>query len=141
MMSLRTLRCANGLLYLCMGVAVACCAAWAIGSGRVAEAWQISAAVVASVVCMLWGGYYSALRWEISPEGICRRLLWWQESYSWNQLESAEIAESSSNGVASCCILLHFPGVKLCISSELFSLDDVEKVRDELKNAGLLASK
>ena len=141
MITPRTLRCANGLLYFCMGVAVACCAAWGIGAGRITGGWQIAAMVVAAVVAVLWGGYYGALRWEVSDCGISRCLLGWRESYSWQQLEGATLSESSSNGVASCCITLSFPGVELRLSSDLLALDDVEGLRDDLRAAGFLPSK
>lgn len=138
----RTLRCANGMLYLMMGLGAAACAAWAIGSGRVHELWHIVAAVAGVLVCVVWGWYYASLRWEVGPSGICRRVWWVRRSYAWQDLAEAQLSESEARGVGSCCITLCFSGgERVRLSSELLALDEVEALRDELSAAGVFCAR
>lgn len=136
-MTHRTLHCANGTLYLLMGLAVAACAAWAISAGRIAGAWQISATIAAATVAALWGAYYAILlRWEVSPTGIRSRIP--RRFYPWQHLQNAHLQQSDHHGIATCRLHLTFAEGELELSSELISLSELESLRDELIAAGYL---
>lgn len=134
----RTLRCANGALYLLMGLAVAGCAAWAIGSGRVAGAWHTCAALAGAALALLWGGSYTLLRWEIGPAGITHRSILRRRCYPWANLQNAQIQQSEQNGVATCCLQFNFSNGALELSSQLIALDELEQLSEDLAAAGLL---
>ena len=134
----RTLRCANGALYLLMALSVAGCVAWGILSGRLSGLWQIGSSIAAALLALLWGGRYAALRWETGAQGICHRLLCFRKNYHWESLRSASLQENDTRGVATCCITLTFTEGELRLSSDLISLDDLELLRDDLIAAGLL---
>lgn len=134
----RTLRCANGRLYLLMALCTIGCAAWAFINGRLTGAWQVGAAAAAAIAALLWAGYYAALRWEITPEGICRHGLCPHREYRWQDLQEARLSETSDRGVDSCCLMLSFSNGKMRLGSDLIHLDEVQALRDDLMAAGLL---
>ena len=136
----RTLRCANGALYIVMALGVVGACIWSIAAGRLVAGWQVGAAVAGALGACLWAGYYAALAWEISAAGVYRRFLWRRRLYTWQSLQHAELRESEDKGVAMCAIELDFAEGKVTLSSELLPLDEIQALRDELVARGLLSS-
>lgn len=134
----RTLRCANGALYMLMALGVVAAAAYAVICGRVEGAVQLGLALGGCVLALLWGGYYAALRYRVSPEGVTRCLLG-QRVQPWAALRRGDIYRKDERGVAVCRITLEFEGCCWCISSELFDQDAVQELAAELTAAGLPA--
>lgn len=134
----RTLRCANAALYLLMGLAAVGCAAWAIATGRATGAWQTTAAALAALTALLWGGSYTLLRWEIGPAGITAHHLLRRRHYPWHSLQNIHETRTDHNGVATYRLTLIFAQGTLTLSSQLISPDDLEQLRESLTAAALL---
>lgn len=134
----RTLRCANGSLYLAMAICTIAAAAYAIACGRLHEPWHIAAAAGGGLLALLWGGYYAALRYKTDATGLTHTLLWSSRSYPWASLVSCTSQSTETRGVARCALNFIFTEGSLCISSDLFPLEDVQDLRQELIEAELL---
>lgn len=134
-MSERTLRCANGSLYMLMGCCVAGCVVFAGCSGR----WAWWYVVAVGALGLAWGAYYGTLRWRVDSEGVETACLGRRRRYAWQQLAHAECASGDQAGVGYCRIVLKFREGEVRLSSELIDLEEVEKLRDELISAGILA--
>lgn len=136
----RTLRCANGALYLVMALALNACALWAALTGRLSGAsWGIAA--LAGLCSLLWALYYATLHWQLDAQGLTRRVyLLRKKTYPWQQLRSAKLHEEARMGVGVCRIYFEFAEGVLCLSSELIPLDDMETLRDDLREIGILTN-
>ena len=134
----RTLRCANGALYMIMALCTAAAAAYAFTKGHLTEPWHIALAIGGSILALLWGGYYAALRYRVDAEGLTHSLLWSSRFYPWSELISCTAMSTDSQGEACCTLSFSFTGGDISISSSLFSLDEVQELRSDLADAGAL---
>lgn len=124
-----------------MALAVAAAAAYATASGKLEEPWHIGAAILAALTALLWGGYYATLRCSITADALCLRYLWVKHTLRWSDLLQAEAYEQEAQSIASCKILLTFTKKSICISSELYPLEEVQEFCRELTCAGYLQAK
>lgn len=133
----RTLRCANGALYLLMALAVVAAAAYAVLSGRLQGPVQCGLACGGCVLALLWAGYYAALSYRVHPAGVTRCLLR-RRTRSWATLRGGSIYRCDERGVMVCRITLEFEEGVWCISSELFEPQAVQELAEALEAADLL---
>lgn len=135
----RTLRPANGALYLAMALCVCAAAAYAIISGRVQGWLPCTLATLGGIISLLWGGYYACLRYVADARALTRCSLFGRESRPWSTLRHAEFHEEDSRGIASCSILLTFEGGTWRISSDVLDPDAVQNLKNDLAAAGVFA--
>lgn len=136
----RTLKCANATLNGMMALLVVIAAVYAMWM-RAESAWQIGLGIVASMVAMVWGGYYALLRIHVDEQGINIHGLMLTKHYSWNRLLRADLKESDINGIARCSIELIFEGErKLNISTALMEPENVRELAEDMRHAGMLPS-
>lgn len=129
----RTLRSANAALNVGMALAVVAAAVYVlwVRSGEVRE-WQVWLCGAGVFVALLWGGYYARYRVRVDARGVTVRAVR-SRFFSWQQLVSAQVEETDSRGIASCCITLTFsPGETVRISSEMVELEAVQQLAREL---------
>lgn len=104
--------------------------------------WQIAplaGAAAASFVALLWGGFYACYTCSVTEQGITVGVPFLRRHYTWSELRHAELEESDSQGIASCHIILHFESGKLRVSSDLFDLEAVQTLRDDMVSVGVLS--
>lgn len=133
----RTLRCANGALYMLMALATTAAAVYAALSGKLTGLPMLLSAAGALII-LLWAGYYATLSYRVGPEGISRSVFWRTRTRCWQDLLKAELYEHEAQGVATCRIRLSFASGVWCISSELFVPESVQELKSDLIAAGLL---
>lgn len=134
----RCFRCANRQLYFGMALSVVAAAAYAFISGHLPELWQQLAVFLCVVIVLFWGSFYTTLRVELLSDGISRRVWFFHLFLRWSLLQRVELSEFDSNGIQHCSLLFVFPQKKIEISSRLFSPDDVQRLRDDLRLCNLL---
>lgn len=132
----RTLRCANAHLYLAACIIVLAAAAYVLCCK--APLWQQAAAVLAAIITPAWSAHYLVLRYTVCQSGITRRSLCGTTTLAWAELTTAELQETSSQGTASCTILLQAGAKQLRISSDQLPLEDVQELAAELQQLGII---
>lgn len=137
---IRVFRCANATLCFVMVIGVLAAVIYSFRSGKLQGELAQTAAVVAALSTIVWGGYYATLRVEINGSGIiCRRWLFVRNFYSWENFIHADLEEIDQGEVASCTIFFHFKGGEKCtVSSRFFLLEEVRELRDEMRAEGTL---
>ncbi len=138
-MTYRSLRAANGGLYLATSLLVlAACAYALLQGGR--PAWQQWLAGAAALTALVWGGYYALLRYQVDALGISRHSFFvTREHILWEELAEATFEEQENMGIARCtlCLRAHH-GTTLTLSSDLLALDAILELANELRERGLL---
>ena len=134
----RTLRCANGALYLLMALGVEAALVYAWCAGRLEGPLLLALGCCGGCVALIWALWYATLCFRVDASGVSRRVLWSVRSRRWADLKEAHASESEERGVVSCCIRLVFEEGVWCIGSDLFSPDEVQGLREDLRAAGLL---
>jgi len=127
----RTLRCANASLYAGFVLIVWAAAAYVIFF-REAGAAELACAVAASVVSLLWGGYYVLLRYEVDAAGISRRVLGKGRRLHWADLTHATLQETHTQETASAVLRLETASSSMELNSDLLSLETIQELAQEL---------
>lgn len=135
-MTFRTIRCANAGLYLCAVALVWGAAGYALFCRH--EWWQQAVAAAAALVASVWGGYYVALRYTVTAEGVERRSLFGTQKMLWNELTEARLQEHHTEEISSQTLFLHSPAGRMTLSSDLLPPEDVEALAAEMRQAGFL---
>ena len=137
---IRVFRCANATLCFVLVIGVLAAVIYSFWSGKLQGELAQTAAIVAALATIAWGGYYATLRVEINESGIiCRRWLFVRNFYSWEDFIHADLEEIDQGEVASCTIFFHFKGGEKCtVSSRFFLLEEVRELRDEMRAEGTL---
>lgn len=127
----RTLRCANATLYTGFVFIVWGAVAYVV-SFREAGIAELACAAAASVVSLLWGGYYVLLRYEVDASGISRRVLGKGQRLRWADLTRATLRETHSQEMASAVLHIETASSSMELSSDLLSLETVQELAQEL---------
>lgn len=127
----RTLRCANASLYAGFVLIVWGAAAYVI-LFREAGAAELACAAAASVVSLLWGGYYVLLRYDVDATGISRRVLGKGRRLNWADLTRATLSETHTQETASAVLRLETASSSMELNSDLLSLQTVQELAREL---------
>lgn len=127
----RTLRCANAALYAVFVFIVWGAVAYVIFF-REAGAAELACAAAASVVSLLWGGYYVLLRYEVDATGISRRVLGKGQRINWADLTRATLRETHTQETASAVLHLETESASMELGSDLLSLEPVQELAQEL---------
>lgn len=133
----RTLRCANGRLYLGFVLGIIAAAVYVAVTRHFSIAELIGIAALC-VVALIWGGYYVTLRYIIDAEGVTQRLFFRSHRLLWSELTAADVQEKHSPGVESCTLVLTTAGSTLSLSSDILNPDEVHDLVEDMRTAGLL---
>lgn len=137
-MTERTLRCANGPLYMGFVLGIIAAAVY-VCLTRLTGVWEILGVAGLTIIAAIWGGFYYFLRFRINAEGVTRSLLGHHRSIHWADITMAELRHNQSPGTESCTIVLTSARESISLSSDLLPLDQVEELAKELKEAGILS--
>ncbi len=136
-MTERTLRCANGPLYMGFVLGIITAAVY-VCLTRLSGVWEILGVAGLTLVAALWGSFYYFLRFHINAEGVTRSLLGHHRSIRWADITTAELRHNQSPGTESCTVILSSAQESIRLSSDLLPLDQVEALAKELRAAGIL---
>ncbi len=101
--------------------------------------YQLYTALGGAIVTLIWGGYYTLLRYELGEQGICKRILRSQR-YSWEEIGDIELEEKHNPASSSLSVYFTIKATakKLRISSELLGLEAMEDLIADLRESGKL---
>lgn len=100
--------------------------------------YQNLLAVLALLVTAIWGGYFLLLRYRVDEQGISKRILRSQE-LRWDEITEIDLQEIEQNGQAHKKLSFKTADERsLSISSELLSLENMEELISDLREAGKL---
>lgn len=133
----RTLRCANAHFYMLMQWVLAALWVYYALSGKLSTPAIIGFGA-AIALAIFWALHYTRLRYQIDAAGITRRTRTATKTHLWSELTAASARQHEANGIISCSVVLTFDKEEWCISSDLFSPDDVQELSAALADAGLL---
>lgn len=135
-MTPRTLRAANAVLYATSTLLVIATVIYCAFYKQMA-AWQLWSAIGLGAVATVWGLYYVTLCYRVTSEGISRHVFLRRTHYlRWVDITHTDIAETDSNGVASCTISLQTAdNTALSLSSDVLHLDDVQELAGEIRES------
>ncbi len=105
------------------------------------NALQYYGSIAASIVTVLWGGYYYLLHYTVDDRGITRSLLR-KTLYGWEDIAHLKLirVEKNSHISLSLLVTLHSrPEQPLRLSSELLRLPSMELLIEELEAEGRLS--
>lgn len=136
-MTKRTLRCANGPLYMGFVLGIVAAAVY-VSLTRLSGFWEIGGVIVLTLIAALWGCFYYFLRFHLDEEGVTRSLLCHRKSIRWADITAADIRHTQTPGTESCAIILTTATASITLSSELLPLEQVEELAKELKDNGIL---
>lgn len=136
-MTTRTLRCANGPLYMGFVLGIIAAAVY-VSLTRLTGLWEILGVAGLTLIAALWGGFYYFLRFRIDEEGVTRSLLCRHQRIRWADITTAEMRHNQSPGTEACTIILNTAQGSITLSSDLLPLEQVEELAKELKQAGIL---
>lgn len=136
-MTKRTLRCANGPLYMGFVLGIVAAAVY-VSLTRLSGIWEISGVIILTLIAALWGGFYFFLRFHIDEEGVTRTLLWRKQHIRWADVTAADFRHTQRPGTEACAITLTTETDSLTLSSDLLPLEQMEEIVRELKEAGIL---
>ena len=136
MPSFRVLRCANAQLYIAATIMVLAAAIYVLCCKD--ALWQQLTAVGAIIITPAWSACYAALRITVDSTGVTRRSITGSSRINWSELSSATLRTASTPGTESCCIELSDGKTNITISSDLFPLEEVQELAQELKECNLL---
>lgn len=132
----RTLRCANGALYVLLALGAAAAGIWAACSGRLAVPLWVM--VVCCAAALIWAAYYATYSYRVETDGVVRSLFFIRQKRSWADMSRAAVYRHDERGIATCRVMLQFAdGGCWCISSEVFAPDDVQDFAQEMLTCGL----
>lgn len=132
----RTLRCANAGIYTAAAIMMVAAAIYVLCCKD--ALWQQVAAVLAAVVTPVWAAHYALLRFTVNARGITRRSLLGSSTLCWAELTDTQLKETRGQGTESCTICLLAGEKRMCISSDLLPLDEVQELAKELRSCGIL---
>lgn len=136
MPSFRVLRCANAQLYIAATIMVLAAAIYVLCCKD--ALWQQLTAVGAIIITPAWSACYAALRITVDSTGVTRRAITGSTRINWNELTTATLHTTNTPGTESCCIELSDGKTNITISSDLFPLEEVQELAQELKECNLL---
>lgn len=136
-MTNRTLRCANGPLYMGFVLGIIAAAVY-VCLTRLTGFWEILGVASLTLIATLWGCFYYFLNFRITQDGLSRNLLCRHQQILWAEVTNAELRHSQTPGTESCTITISSAKDCITLSSDLLPLDQVEELAQELKKAGIL---
>lgn len=136
-MTKRTLRCANGPLYMGFVLGIMAAAVY-VSLTRLSGFWEICGVIILTLIAALWGCFYYFLRFHIDDVGVTRSLLYHRKSIRWADITAADFRHTQTPGTESCSITLTTATNSITLSSELLPLEQVEELAKELKDNGVL---
>ncbi len=138
-MNLHILRCHNRNLNLGLSVLIMLACAYTLQRPDI-NALQFYGSIAASVVTVLWGGYYYLLHYVVDESGITRCLLT-KKHYDWSEITHLELQRKEHNSQLSLSVigtLADDAAKPLRLSSELLRMESVEELVADLREQGKL---